>query len=421
MAMRDGEARLLIAPAAEEFQLLAARIAEQPGLRDRIAITTPAAIRRLLLNANQKSFAAHAIHGLSRQRPDLSARQLFTPAQLVVILSLLAGIAGAIYLAGWVTVAVLDILAALLFLAIIMIRMQAITLVTHNARQRRPDLPEADPARLPVYTILLPLHDEAHMIGDLLAAMERLVWPREKLDIKLIVEADDARTIAAIAALRLGPPYELIRVPAARPRTKPKALAFALPLARGEFVTVYDAEDRPDPMQLLEAYTAFAAANADLACLQAPLLIDNADTNGLTALFALEYSVQFDGILPWLATLDMPLPLGGTSNHFRRAALERVGGWDPYNVTEDADLGIRLARFGYRSATIQCPTYEEAPATVKSWLAQRTRWLKGWMLTLSLVRCLCICKHMMMFFLRAWSSVATVSQQLARGPRPSHV
>ncbi|MBZ9935967.1 glycosyltransferase [Mesorhizobium sp. BR1-1-16] len=380
-AVRNGEARLFFAPDARDFQLLAARIAEQPGLRDRISITTPAAIRRLLLAANQKPLVAHAINALQRLRPDLSARRLLTRPQIVVLAVLLLGIAAAIFLTGWVAIAVLDILAGLLFLGVILIRMQAITGVAHRARQRPAELPDTDPAKLPIYSVLLPLHHEAHMVADLVAAMDQLAWPREKLDIKLIVEADDRATIAAIIALQLAAPFELIRVPPSGPRTKPKALAYALPLVRGDYVTVYDAEDRPDPLQLAEAHAAFAAGGPDLACLQAPLLIDNADANGLTALFALEYSVQFDGVLPLLATFDLPLPLGGTSNHFRRAALEWIGGWDPYNVTEDADLGVRLVRFGYRAAMLERPTYEEAPATVKSWLAQRTRWLKGWMQT----------------------------------------
>ncbi len=381
MATRGGQSRLFVAPAVHDAALLATRIAQQPTLRERIVLTTPAAIRRLLLVANQQALVESAVTRLNRRRPDLSAARLATLPQIVVLLAFVALIAGSISVAGWTAVAVLDILAGLLFLAVVILRMQAITLVAHRARQRPSVLPPVDPAGLPVYTVLLPLHDEAHMVADLVAAMERLSWPRDKLDIKLVVEADDAATIAAIAALKLTAPFELIKVPVMRPRTKPKALAFALPLARGDYVTVYDAEDRPDPLQLLEAHAAFAAAEDDLACLQAPLLIDNADRNGLTALFALEYSVQFDGVLPLLATLDLPLPLGGTSNHFRRAALERIGGWDPYNVTEDADLGIRLARFGYRAAMLERPTYEEAPATVRSWLAQRTRWLKGWMQT----------------------------------------
>lgn len=100
-----------------------------------------------------------------------------------------------------------------------------------------------------------------------------------------------------------------------------------------------------------------------------------------TRQFTVEYSALFDAILPALARLNFPVPLGGTSNHFPRALLEEVGGWDPFNVTEDADLGIRLARLGYVTQVLSSTTWEEAPRHFGQWLRQRTRWLKGWMQT----------------------------------------
>jgi cellulose synthase/poly-beta-1,6-N-acetylglucosamine synthase-like glycosyltransferase len=234
---------------------------------------------------------------------------------------------------------------------------------------------------MPVYTVLVPLFREADMVKDLVAALDRIDWPRDRLDVKLIVEASDPATEAAVRAVAHGPPYEVLVVPSAGPRTKPKALAFALPFARGEFVTIYDAEDRPHPRQLREAYAAFRASGRRVACLQSPIVIDDRHEGLLARLFGVEYAAIFDGLLPALAELGLPLPLGGTSNHFRRTALERVGGWDPFNVTEDADVGIRLARFGYLVATIDLPTVEEAPNALMPWLRQRTRWLKGWLQT----------------------------------------
>src|SRR5690606_36007305 len=154
---------------------------------------------------------------------------------------------------------------------------------------------------------------------------------------------------------------EVIEVPPGLPRTKPKALAYALPLTGGEFVTLYDAEDRPDPMQLAEAWQRFRQSGPDLAVLQAPLEISNRSDGAIARMFAFEYAALFRGLLPWLSRRRLMLPLGGTSNHFRRAALDAVGGWDPYNVTEDADLGMRLARFGYRAGTLSRPTLEPAP------------------------------------------------------------
>jgi cellulose synthase/poly-beta-1,6-N-acetylglucosamine synthase-like glycosyltransferase len=211
--------------------------------------------------------------------------------------------------------------------------------------------------------------------------LRRLDYPPEKLDIKLIVEADDEETGEALAQLELEPPFQVIVSPEIGPRTKPKALNVALPFARGAFTVIYDAEDRPEPGQLRRALDSFLSHDDSLACVQASLTIDNTEDGWLTAMFTAEYAGQFDVFLPALSRLGMPLPLGGSSNHFRTATLRAVGAWDPYNVTEDADLGVRLARFGYRSIAISSPTYEEAPSRLGPWLRQRTRWLKGWMQT----------------------------------------
>jgi cellulose synthase/poly-beta-1,6-N-acetylglucosamine synthase-like glycosyltransferase len=199
--------------------------------------------------------------------------------------------------------------------------------------------------------------------------------------VKFALEADDHETREVVDRLHLGPPFETIIVPESGPRTKPKALNAALPFARGSFVAVYDAEDRPDPDQLRLALEAFVAGDEQLACVQARLTIDNTADSWLTRLFTAEYAGLFDVFLPGLAAWQLPLPLGGSSNHFRTSVLRRIGGWDPYNVTEDADLGMRLARFGYRTAIIPSTTHEEAPARFGPWLRQRTRWFKGWMQT----------------------------------------
>jgi cellulose synthase/poly-beta-1,6-N-acetylglucosamine synthase-like glycosyltransferase len=194
-----------------------------------------------------------------------------------------------------------------------------------------------------------------------------------------VLEPDDRETRTAVA--RLGPPFEIIIAPRLGPRTKPKALNAALPFVRGKFVAVYDAEDRPDSDQLRLALEAFAIDNDRLACVQARLTIDNSGDSWLSRLFTAEYAGLFDVFLPGLAAWRLPLPLGGSSNHFRTEALFKVGAWDPYNVTEDADLGMRLARLGYRTAVIPSSTYEEAPSRFGPWLKQRTRWFKGWMQT----------------------------------------
>jgi len=158
-------------------------------------------------------------------------------------------------------------------------------------------------------------------------------------------------------------------------------LNYALGQARGELLVVYDAEDVPEPDQLRLAASAFAAAGPELVCLQARLNVDDARRSLVSRQFALEYTALFDALLPALERLGLPLPLGGTSNHFRTAALRAAGAWDPFNVTEDADLGIRLARLGYTIGTLPSTTWEESPPDLGNWWRQRTRWLKGWMQT----------------------------------------
>ena len=202
----------------------------------------------------------------------------------------------------------------------------------------------------------------------------------QKLDVILIVEADEAATRAAITRREHRIPITVIPAPPAGPRTKPKALNIALELARGSFVVIYDAEDRPESDQLRRAAQAFGSSGEDVACVQARLCIDT-DTTWLARYFIAEYAGHFDVFLPKLAAFGLPLPLGGSSNHFRTAVLRRVGGWDPYNVTEDADLGMRLARFGYRCGVIDSTTLEEAPTRAGRWIRQRSRWFKGWMQT----------------------------------------
>ncbi len=240
-------------------------------------------------------------------------------------------------------------------------------------------------AELPVYSVLVPLFREAAVAQQLIEALCTLDYPRAKLDILIVLEEDDHITRAALRRVELPPFIRTITMPALGPRTKPKALAAALPFTRGSLVTVYDAEDRPDPRQLREAAGAFARGGPRLGCLQAPLTITNHREGLIPALFAADYAGLFSVILPGLALSGAPLPLGGTSNHVRRVALRGCGGWDPFNVTEDADLGLRLARHGWRIGTLWRPTQEDAVTTPSAWLKQRQRWFKGWMQTLGVL------------------------------------
>jgi cellulose synthase/poly-beta-1,6-N-acetylglucosamine synthase-like glycosyltransferase len=248
----------------------------------------------------------------------------------------------------------------------------------------RPLAPPPPPS-WPRYTVVAPLRGEAEVVAGLIARLDALTYPRDRLQGLILVEPDDPETVAAaLAAPRPG--WIEVRVaPPGEPRTKPRALNVALGWATGELITVYDAEDAPDPGQLREAASRFAAAGPALACLQAPLRIRTRGGGRETFVhgqFAAEYAALFEILLPALARLGWPFPLGGTSNHFRVDALRRAGGWDAWNVTEDADLGFRLWRKGYRLGVLTRPTYEPPPADVTAWVPQRTRWLKGYMQTL---------------------------------------
>lgn len=234
---------------------------------------------------------------------------------------------------------------------------------------------------LPVYTVLVPLYHEASSVPGILTALDGLDYPRHKLDVKLVIESDDVETYEA-ARLARPPAYvELLRVPVSQPRTKPKACNYALQFARGEYVTIYDAEDRPAPDQLRKAVALFIASPPEVVCLQARLNYYNRNENWLTRLFALEYALLFDRMIPALHARGIPIPLGGTSNHIALRRLRRLGAWDPFNVTEDADLGLRLAAAGLMTLPLDSLTLEEAPLTAGPWLRQRSRWIKGYLMT----------------------------------------
>ncbi len=234
---------------------------------------------------------------------------------------------------------------------------------------------------LPVYTVLIPLYKEKEVAAKVVGAVNRLDYPHAKLDVKVLLEEDDAETLAALQAARLPECVELLVVPHALPKTKPRACNHGLRAARGELLVIYDAEDRPDGDQLKKAVAAFRSEPPETTCLQAKLNYYNPYQNLLTKWFTLEYTVWFDLFLPGLHALGVPIPLGGTSNHFRTAELRRLGGWDPFNLTEDCDLGVRLHRLGHRTAVLDSTTWEEANSRPWNWVRQRSRWVKGYIQT----------------------------------------
>jgi cellulose synthase/poly-beta-1,6-N-acetylglucosamine synthase-like glycosyltransferase len=240
---------------------------------------------------------------------------------------------------------------------------------------------DAPPARLPFYTLLVPLYREALALPGLVAHLAGMDYPADRMEVLLLVEEDDERTRSVLARTPLPANMRAIIVPFSLPRTKPKACNLGLRAARGDLLVVYDAEDRPERDQLRKAAAAFACAPPEVACFQARLNFYNRTRNLLTRLFSVEYSTWFDLCLPGLFLVDAPIPLGGTSNHFRVPALRALGGWDPYNVTEDCDLGIRLYARQWRTHCLDSTTWEEATTRLAPWIRQRSRWIKGYIQT----------------------------------------
>lgn len=235
---------------------------------------------------------------------------------------------------------------------------------------------EKNEKKLPRYTIIVPLYKEDHAIPNLIKSLKRIQYPSEKLEIIFVVEQFDRRTLRHIGRQK-NRSFRVICVPKGGPQTKPKACSYVLNYVRGDYLVIYDAEDSPAPDQLLKAVYKFKNGDKKLACLQGRLNFYNSSENVLTSFFTIEYFCWFNIFLKGLLSLKMPIPLGGSSNHFKVDVLKKVGGWDPYNVTEDADLGYRLFKEGYKVDELDSLTLEEAPFCIKSWLAQRTRWIRG--------------------------------------------
>jgi cellulose synthase/poly-beta-1,6-N-acetylglucosamine synthase-like glycosyltransferase len=233
----------------------------------------------------------------------------------------------------------------------------------------------------PSYTVFCPLYKEWEVLPQFVTAMDRLDYPKDKLQVMLLLEADDQETIDHARAMGLPSFFEIVVVPHSMPKTKPKACNYGLKIATGEYSVIYDAEDVPEPTQLKKAVMAFERSSEDIACIQAKLNFYNPRQNILTRAFTAEYSLWFDLVLTGLQAANAPIPLGGTSNHFKTSILKDLKGWDAFNVTEDCDLGLRIAKNGYRTAIVDSVTLEEANSAPVNWFFQRTRWIKGYIQT----------------------------------------
>lgn len=313
---------------------------------------------------------------LLRRHPELSAVPVLTKRQRVVLGACLGALGLGLVATPSATLTTLCALSIVLVAPLAhTLALTVLGLVVHVPDKLRTRASE-EPS-LPTYTILVPLYREASVVGGLIEAIQNLDYPPEKLDVKLLLEEDDDETGGAIEAVALGSAFDVIVVPEGQPKTKPRACNYGLLHARGEYVVIYDAEDRPEPDQLRAAVAAFRTSAPDVVCIQAKLQYWNREQNLLTRWFTAEYSHRYGLYLPALERLGGPIPLGGTSNHFPTKVLRELGCWDPFNVTEDADLGARLARAGYRTCVLDSTTYEEANSRLGAWIRQRSRWIKG--------------------------------------------
>lgn len=338
-------------------------------------------------------------NGAAAERPMSTAARLLSPGQqALAVLSAIGLGCGLVWEPRRTATVVFGI-----FVGFYLISALLKVLITTAGRGHRRLLmaPPLPPGKLPHYGVLLPVYKEANMLRRLVARINQLQYPHDRLHAYLLIEHDDVETLAAAADLGLrrhgesefaGGPlrhFSVVVIPPSGPKTKPNAMNVAFPLLVADgcrYATVYDAEDRPDPDQLLKAVATFRMARRDIVCLQAELAFWNDDTNWVSALYWIGYKVHFRRFLPGLARLGMPIPLGGSSNHFKVDALLQAalpGGlvWDPHNLTEDADLGARLAAAGYRVDLLASVTMEEAPVSSRVVDKQQRRWKGGYLQT----------------------------------------
>jgi cellulose synthase/poly-beta-1,6-N-acetylglucosamine synthase-like glycosyltransferase len=373
---RIGGAVIILTHKPELFQKHNAALTERYG-RVRMAITTEQHMFRAISLSHVDDLTKRA----ENRVPDaVSSRTWNARLMLIgsiifaigtVVLFALSPLSGFVILSFWaiVTLAANTLLKA------------AAAIVGVFSRATDPNTLPIDPVDLPIFTILIPLYKEKEIAAHLLERVKQIDYPRDKLDICLVMEADDDTTRDSLRHTNLPTWLRPIAVPKGTLKTKPRAMNYALDFARGSLVGVYDAEDAPAPDQLRKAARMFANRGEKVACLQGVLDYYNAPANWLTRCFTLEYAGWFRVVLPGLERLGLVVPLGGTTLFFRRDVLEKLGAWDAHNVTEDADLGVRLARHGYRTELIATTTQEEANGRFWPWVKQRSRWMKGYAIT----------------------------------------
>ncbi len=314
-----------------------------------------------------------------------SAYRLLSGRQTVVMAILLLSLVASIFWFPLNTFIIANSIITLLYFSSFLYRMYLIhkiefyDVMTHVSKE---ELKTLTNSKLPVYTILLPLYKESKVVSQLVKAIDDLDYPKDKLDVKLIIEKGDQETISALKKIKLPSHFEVFSVDRVHPNTKPRALQQALPHIKGKYCVVYDAEDIPDRDQLKKAVYAFEhKLPKHVAVLQPELNFYNSNNNWISTMFSLEYLTYYTLVKPGLQAIDAPMPLSGGSTHIKTAVLKEIGGWDPYNVTEDCDQGMRIARAGYRAVIFDSMTKEGPNSSIRSWINQRSRWVKGFIMT----------------------------------------
>ncbi len=381
---KDGKGNLIIAAADPLDEKLLGVLELKFSTKVKLVAASDLDITWMVHKFRGEYYVKEAVFSLMRKDPESSGLITFTDAQLVVIFALI-GLAFTLLTINFISVFIfINLLFSGIFLFAILFKLyialkgskyELLETVT------KAEVKNIDNDSLPVYTILLPVYKEDKLIRKLIWNLRSLDYPRGKLDVKLLIEEDDDKTLNAVRNLDFPANFETIVVPFHMPKTKPKACNYGLFFCKGKYLTIYDAEDVPDSDQLKKVVCLFRKLPKDYIVLQGALNYFNKNENVLTRMFTLEYSYWFDYMLPGLQSLDVPIPLGGTSNHFKLDKLKELGGWDPFNVTEDADLGVRVFEKRYKVGVVNSTTLEEANNEPFNWIRQRSRWIKGYMQT----------------------------------------
>ncbi|HTL41782.1 MAG TPA: glycosyltransferase [Pseudolysinimonas sp.] len=345
---------------------------------------TSSDIRAFVLDVFHREIAHDAANTLHTRNPELSARTTFSRGQKVGLVVLgVALLTLLVFFPVQAIIGVITVISLVFFAGTLFKFFVAMLGAKFDVVERVSDADVAalTDTELPKYTVLVPVFREANIVAQLVANLGKLDYPVDKLEVLVLIEEEDHLTRDAFLGANPPPHMQIVTIPKGAPQTKPRACNVGLYFSTGEYLVIYDAEDTPEPDQLKKAVVAFRRGGEKTVCIQASLNYFNARENVLTRMFTLEYSYWFDYMLAGLDAADLPIPLGGTSNHFRTSALMELGGWDPYNVTEDADLGIRASALGYRVGVVNSTTMEEANTSIPNFIRQRSRWIKGYMQT----------------------------------------